>query len=215
MTIPIGFEDSFVGVVDILSQKAYVWDDTGQPENYEVQDIPDDLKEKAAQYRTELIETAVEQDDDAMEKYLEGEEPDEATIKKCIRKGTINLDFFPTYCGSAFKNKGIQLVLNAVIDYLPSPTEVKPQPEVDLEGNETGEFAIVDKDKPLRALAFKIMDDQYGALTFTRVYSGVLEKGVNLLNTFTGKEERVGRIVEMHATLERISILLRLATSLH
>ena len=199
MTIPIGFEDSFVGVVDILSQKAYVWDDTGQPENYEVQDIPDDLKEKAAQYRTELIETAVEQDDDAMEKYLEGEEPDEATIKKCIRKGTINLDFFPTYCGSAFKNKGIQLVLNAVIDYLPSPTEVKPQPEVDLEGNETGEFAIVDKDKPLRALAFKIMDDQYGALTFTRVYSGVLEKGVNLLNTFTGKEERVGRIVEMHA----------------
>ena len=199
MTIPIGFEDSFNGVVDILSQKAYVWDDSGQPENYEVQDIPDDLKEKAEQYRTELIETAVEQDDEAMEKYLEGEEPDEDTIKKCIRKGTINLDFFPTYCGSAFKNKGIQLILNAVIDYLPSPTEVKPQPEVDLEGNETGEFAIVDKDKPLRALAFKIMDDQYGALTFTRVYSGVLEKGVNLLNTFTGKEERVGRIVEMHA----------------
>ena len=199
MTIPIGFEDSFNGVVDILSQKAYVWDDSGQPENYEVQDIPDDLKEKAEQYRTELIETAVEQDDEAMEKYLEGEEPDEDTIKKCIRKGTINLDFFPTYCGSAFKNKGIQLILNAVIDYLPSPTEVKPQPEVDLEGNETGEFAIVDKDKPLRALAFKIMDDQYGALTFTRVYSGVLQKGVNLLNTFTGKEERVGRIVEMHA----------------
>ena len=187
MTIPIGFEDSFNGVVDILSQKAYVWDDSGQPENYEVQDIPDDLKEKAEQYRTELIETAVEQDDEAMEKYLEGEEPDEDTIKKCIRKGTINLDFFPTYCGSAFKNKGIQLILNAVIDYLPSPTEVKPQPEVDLEGNETGEFAIVDKDKPLRALAFKIMDDQYGALTFTRVYSGVLQKGVNLLNTFTGK----------------------------
>ena len=199
MTIPIGYEDSFCGVVDILSQKAYVWDESGQPENFEVQDIPDDLKEKAEQYRTDLIETAVEQDDDAMEKYLEGEEPDIDTIKKCIRKGTINLDFFPTYCGSAFKNKGIQLILNAVIDYLPSPTEVKPQPEVDMEGNETGEFAIVDKDKPLRALAFKIMDDQYGALTFTRVYSGVLAKGVNLLNTFTGKEERVGRIVEMHA----------------
>ena len=199
MTIPIGFEDSFVGVVDILSQKAYVWDDSGQPENFEVQDVPDDLKEKAEQYRTELIETAVEQDDEAMEKYLEGEEPDTDTIKKCIRKGTINLDFFPTYCGSAFKNKGIQLILSAVIDYLPSPTEVKPQPEVDMEGNETGEFAIVDRDKPLRALAFKIMDDQYGALTFTRVYSGVLAKGVNILNTFTGKEERVGRIVEMHA----------------
>ncbi|MBT7982670.1 MAG: GTP-binding protein, partial [Akkermansiaceae bacterium] len=199
MTIPIGFEDSFVGVVDILSQKAYVWDDSGQPENFEVQDVPDDLKEKAEQYRTELIETAIEQDDEAMEKYLDGEEPDIDTIKKCIRKGTINLDFFPTYCGSAFKNKGIQLILSAVIDYLPSPTEVKPQPEVDMEGNETGEFAIVDRDKPLRALAFKIMDDQYGALTFTRVYSGVLAKGVNILNTFTGKEERVGRIVEMHA----------------
>ena len=199
MTIPIGFEDSFVGVVDILSQKAYVWDDSGQPENFEVQDVPDDLKEKAEQYRTELIETAIEQDDEAMEKYLDGEEPDIDTIKKCIRKGTINLDFFPTYCGSAFKNKGIQLILSAVIDYLPRPTEVKPQPEVDMEGNETGEFAIVDRDKPLRALAFKIMDDQYGALTFTRVYSGVLAKGVNILNTFTGKEERVGRIVEMHA----------------
>ena len=199
MTIPIGFEDSFVGVVDILSQKAYVWDETGQPENFEIQDIPDDLKEKAQQYRTDLIETVIEQDDDAMEKYLDGEEPDIDTIKKCIRKGTINLDFFPTYCGSAFKNKGIQLILSAVIDYLPSPTEVKPQPEVDMEGNETGEFAIVDRDKPLRALAFKIMDDQYGALTFTRVYSGVLAKGVNILNTFTGKEERVGRIVEMHA----------------
>ena len=199
MTIPIGFEDSFVGVVDILSQKAYVWDDSGQPENFEVTDIPEDLKEKAAQYRTELIETAVEQDDEAMEQYLDGEEPDIETIKKCIRKGAINLDFFPTYCGSAFKNKGIQLILNAVIDYLPSPTEVKPQPEVDLEGNETGEFAIVDKSKPLRALAFKIMDDQYGALTFTRIYSGVLQKGTGILNTFTGKEERVGRIVEMHA----------------
>ena len=199
MTLPIGFEDSFVGVVDILSQKAYVWDDSGQPENFEITDIPEDLKEKAAHYRTELIETAVEQDDEAMEKYLDGEEPDIETIKKCIRKGAIALDFFPTYCGSAFKNKGIQLILNAVIDYLPSPTEVKPQPEVDLEGNETGNFAIVDKDKPLRALAFKIMDDQYGALTFTRIYSGTLQKGTAILNTFTGKEERVGRIVEMHA----------------
>ena len=199
MTLPIGFEDSFVGVVDVLEQKAYVWDDSGNPEAFEVQEIPDDLKEKAAEYRTELIETAVEQDDDAMEQYLEGEEPDIATIKKCIRKGTIALDFFPTYCGSAFKNKGIQPVLNAVIDYLPCPTEVKPQPEVDLEGNETGEVATVDPDGPLRALAFKIMDDQYGALTFTRIYSGKLTKGTSILNTFTGKDERVGRIVEMHA----------------
>jgi len=103
-----------------------------------------------------------------MEKYLDGEEPSLETLKACIRKGTTNLAFFPTYCGSAFKNKGIQLVLNAVVDYLPSPTEVKPQPEVDLEGVETGEHAIVDIDKPLRALAFKIMDDRYGALTFIR-----------------------------------------------
>ncbi|MEM9481698.1 MAG: elongation factor G, partial [Verrucomicrobiota bacterium] len=151
------------------------------------------------QYRSEMIETAVEQDDDVMEAYLEGNEPDVETIKKCIRKGTIALDFFPTFCGSAFKNKGVQNVLNAVVDYLPSPTEVKPQPEVDLDGTETGEFAEVDPAKPFRALAFKIMDDKYGALTFTRVYSGKIDQGQNVLNTFTGKEERIGRIVEMHA----------------
>jgi elongation factor G len=141
----------------------------------------------------------VDQDDDVMEKYLDGEEPDVDTLKRCIRKGTIALDFFPTYCGSAFKNKGVQLVLDAVVDYLPNPMEVKPQPEVDLEGEETGEFAIVDPARPLRALAFKIMDDRFGALTFIRIYSGKLEKGMTVLNTFTGKTERIGRIVEMHA----------------
>jgi elongation factor G len=134
-----------------------------------------------------------------MEAYLEGEEPSLETIKKCIRKGTINLDFFPTFCGSSFKNKGVQNVLDAVVEYLPSPTEVKPQPEVDLEGNETGEVATVDVNKPLRALAFKIMDDKYGALTFTRIYSGKLTKGMSVLNTATGKSERIGRIIEMHA----------------
>jgi elongation factor G len=141
----------------------------------------------------------VEQDDEVMMEYLDGNEPDEATIKRCIRKGTINLAFFPTYCGSSFKNKGVQLVLNGVVDYLPSPVEVQPQAEVDLEGNETGKFAEVDPEKPFRALAFKIMDDKYGALTFMRIYSGKLTKGDTVLNTFTGKEERVGRIVEMHA----------------
>src|SRR5690606_25370844 len=115
-----------------------------------------------------LIETALEHDDEAMEAYLEGNEPSLEVVKKCIRKGTIKLDFFPTYGGSAFKNKGMQLVLNAVVDYLPNPTEVEPQPEMDLEGNPTGTFAIVDPDKPLRALAFKIMDDRFGALTFLR-----------------------------------------------
>jgi len=199
MTIPIGFEDSFVGVVDVLEMKAYIWDDTGLPENFEITEIPDDLKEKAQKYHEELIETAVEQDDDVMEAYLEGNMPDIATIKKCIRKGTIALDFFPAFCGSAFKNKGIQNVLNGVVDYLPSPLEVEPEPEFDEEGVETGKFAIADPDAPLRALAFKIMDDQFGALTFTRIYSGSLKKGDTILNTFTGKTERVGRLVEMHA----------------
>jgi len=199
MTLPIGTEDDFIGVVDLLTRKAYVWDDSGDPLNYSVQEIPADMVDDVEKYREELIEAVVDQDDDVMEKYLDGEEPDIDTLKRCIRKGTIALDFFPTFCGSAFKNKGVQLVLDAVVDYLPNPVEVKPQPEVDLEGNETGEFAIVDPEYPLRALAFKIMDDRFGALTFIRVYSGKLEKGMTVLNTFTGKTERIGRIVEMHA----------------
>ena len=199
MTLPIGEEDDFKGVVDLLNQNAWVWDDSGDPEAYEIIDIPEDLQDQAAEYREALIETALEQDDDLMEAYLEGEEPAVDDIKRCIRKGTRELAFFPTFCGSAFKNKGIQIVLNAVVDYLPNPTEVEAQPEVDLEGNETGERAIVDPAGPLRALAFKIMDDRYGALTFTRIYSGKIQKGDNVLNTFTGKTERIGRIVEMHA----------------
>jgi elongation factor G len=199
MTLPIGIEENFVGVVDLLTRKAWIWDDSGDPLNYKIEDVPADMADDVESWREKLIETAVEQDDDLMEKYLEGEEPDIDAIKRCIRKGTINLDFFPTYCGSSFKNKGVQLVLDAVVDYLPSPTEVKPQPEVDLEGHETGEFAIVDANEPLRALAFKIMDDRFGALTFIRIYSGKLEKGTTVLNTFTGKTERIGRIVEMHA----------------
>jgi elongation factor G len=199
MVLPIGIEDDFKGVVDLLSRKAYVWDDSGLPENFELQDVPADMADAVEEWREKLIETAVEQDDDLLEQYLEGNEPSIDDIKRCIRKGTIALDFFPTYCGSAFKNKGIQLVLDAVVDFLPDPTEVKPQPEVDLEGNETGELALVDASKPLRALAFKIMDDRFGALTFIRIYSGVLEKGTTVLNTFTGKTERIGRIVEMHA----------------
>ncbi|MCP4433664.1 MAG: elongation factor G [Gammaproteobacteria bacterium] len=199
MTLPIGTEDQFSGVVDLLSRKAWVWDDSGDPTQYEIQEPPADMADLIEEYREKLIETALEQDDDLLESYLEGEEPALEDIMRCVRKGTIALDFFPTYCGSAFKNKGIQLVLNAVVDYLPSPTEVTPQPEVDLEGNETGEVAIVDVNKPLRALAFKIMDDRFGALTFTRIYSGKLSKGDTVLNTFTGKTERIGRIVEMHA----------------
>ena len=199
MTLPIGEEDNFTGIVDVLEEKAWIWDDSGDPEAYKIVDVPEDLKDKTSEYRDALIETVVEQDDDIMEAYLEGNEPSIEDIKRCVRKGTKELAFFPTFCGSAFKNKGIQNVLNAVVDYLPNPTEVKPQPEIDLEGNETGNSAIVDSSGPLRALAFKIMDDRYGALTFTRIYSGQLSKGDNVLNTFTGKTERIGRIVEMHA----------------
>ncbi|MCW8995690.1 MAG: GTP-binding protein, partial [Psychromonas sp.] len=161
MVLPIGIEDDFVGVVDLLTRKAYVWDDTGLPENYEVQDVPADMVDKVEEYREQLIETAVEQDDDLMEAYMEGEEPTIEQIKACIRKGTRTMDFFPTYCGSAFKNKGVQNVLDAVIDYLPAPDEVDPQPLTDEEGNETGEHAIVSADEPLKALAFKIMDDRF------------------------------------------------------
>jgi elongation factor G len=199
MVLPIGTENDFVGVVDLLTRKAWVWDDSGKPENYEIQDVPEDMREQVEEYREALVELAVEQDEAILEKYLEGEEISIDEIKACIRKGTRELAFFPTYCGSSFKNKGVQLVLDAVVDYLPSPTEVPPQPEIDLEGNPTGNLAYVDPEKPLRALAFKIMDDRFGALTFTRIYSGQLKKGDTILDTATGKTERISRIVEMHA----------------
>ncbi len=199
MTLPIGRENDFTGVVDLLTRKAWVWDNSGDPTSYKIQDVPAELAEEVDTWRERLIETAVEQDDAVMERYLEGDEPDIESLKRCIHKGTVALDFFPTYCGSAFKNKGVQLILDAIVDYLPNPTEVKPQPEVDLEGNETGEFAKVDPEAPLRALAFKIMDDRYGALTFTRISSGTISKGDNVLNTATGKTERIGRLVELHA----------------
>lgn len=199
MTLPIGVEDSFVGVVDILTRKAYVWDETGQPENYTITDVPANMLDDVETYRSQLIETALEMDDDLLMAYLDGEEPSIEDIKRCIRKGTLELAFFPTYCGSAFKNKGMQLLLDAVVDYLPAPHEVNPQPLTNEEGEPNGEFAIVSADEPFRALAFKIMDDRYGALTFIRIYSGKLNKGDTILNSFTGKSERVGRMVEMQA----------------
>jgi elongation factor G len=199
MVLPIGTESEFVGVVDLLTMKAHIWDESGQPENFKIEEIPADMVDKAKEFRAQLIETAVEQDDEIMEKYLEGVEPTIEQIKKCIRKGTIDLAFFPTYCGSSFKNKGLQLVLDAVVDYLPSPTDVKPLPEVDAEGTPTGKFAVIDPNAPFRGLAFKIMDDKFGALTFTRIYSGTIKKGDTILNSFTGKTERISRMVEMHA----------------
>ncbi|MBT3425166.1 MAG: elongation factor G [Gammaproteobacteria bacterium] len=206
LTLPIGTEENFIGVVDVLKREALVWDESGDPMNYDVKEIPEELVDLAEEYREKLIESVIDQDEDLMMAYLDdGEEPSVADLKRCIRSGTIALDFFPTFCGSAFKNKGVQLVLDAIVDYLPNPTEVEPQPEVDLDGTPTGDFAIVDPTKPLRALAFKIMDDRFGALTFTRIYTGSIRKGDTVLNTFTGKTERIGRIVEMHAD-ERIEL---------
>ncbi|ATF10131.1 elongation factor G [Candidatus Enterovibrio altilux] len=200
MTLPIGREDDFVGIVDVLDRTAYVWDDTGFPENYTVTDVPADMIDDVEMYREEMIETAVEQEDDLMMAYMDGEEPSVEDIKRCIRAGTRTCSFFPTYCGSAFKNKGMQLVLDAVVNYLPAPTEVDPQPLINSEtGEQNGKFAIVSADAPLKALAFKIMDDRFGALTFIRIYSGKLNKGDIILNSTTGKTERIGRMVEMQA----------------
>lgn len=199
MALPIGVESSLKGAVDLLTRKAWIWDESGDPLNYTIQDVPADMVDLVEIYREKLVETALEQDDALMEAYLDGDQPSIEDIKRCIRKGTIALDFFPTYGGSSFKNKCVQMILNAVVDYLPNPTEVIPQPEVDEKGVETGKHAIVSVDYPFRALAFKVMDDKYGALTFMRIYSGKLTKGTTVLNSFTGKTERIGRIVEMHA----------------
>lgn len=199
MALPIGEESEFKGIVDLLTMKSHIWTNDADPESVVIGDIPADLLEKAKTYREALVETAVEQDDDIMEKYLNGEEVTIEELKRCIRKGTIARDFFPAYCGSSFKNKCVQNVLDAVVDFLPNPTEVTPQPIVDEEGKETGVSAIVDEKETFKALAFKLMEDKFGVLTFTRVYSGRITKGTPIINTTTGEKERVSRIVEMHA----------------
>ncbi len=200
MVLPIGEEDEFVGVVDLLTRKSWIWDDSGLPENFEITDVPADMVDKVEEYREMLLETALEQDDDLFEAYLEeGTEPSMEDIKRCIRKGTRTMDFFPTYCGAAFKNKGVQNILDAVVDYLPSPVEVDPQPLTNEEGEPNGEYAIVSADETFKALAFKITDDRFGTLTFVRIYSGMLKKGDTILNAATGKTERVGRMCEMQA----------------
>jgi len=199
MVLPIGIEDDFVGVVDLLTRKSYVWDNSGLPENFVVGDVPADMVDQVEEYREMLIETAVEQDDDIMEAYMEGQEPSMADLKRCIREGTRTMAFFPTYCGSAFKNKGVQNILDAVVDYLPCPTDVEPQPLTDEEGEPTGAVATVSTEESFKALAFKISDDRFGALTFVRIYSGTLKKGDTILNAATGKTERVGRMCEMQA----------------
>jgi len=199
LQLPIGAEADFVGVIDLIKMKAIRWKDENLGAEFVEEDIPADLADQAAEYREKLIELAVEQDDDALEAYLEGNEPDEATLKNCIRKGTISLTAVPVLLGSAFKNKGVQPLLDAVVDYLPSPLDIGAVKGIEVDGDEALTREPTD-DAPFSALAFKIMNDPFvGSLTFARVYSGVLESGTATLNTVKDNRERVGRMLLMHA----------------
>jgi elongation factor G len=196
---PIGSESNLTGLVDLVRMKAVVWDNDGLGANFRDEEIPADLKAKAEEARHYLIENAVELDDDAMEAYLGGEEPSEETIKKCIRKAVLTGAFYPILCGSAFKNKGVQPLLDAVVDYLPSPVDIPPTQGIDFKTEEPVERKASD-DEPLSVLAFKIMDDPFvGSLTFCRIYSGKLETGMSLMNSTRDKRERVGRMLLMHS----------------
>ncbi|MEQ8748073.1 elongation factor G [Pyruvatibacter sp.] len=197
--LPIGNESDFVGVVDLVKMQAIIWKDESLGAEFEYTDIPADLKDQADEYRAKLIETAVEADDDAMEAYLEGNEPDEAGLKALIRKGAIAQIFVPVLCGTAFKNKGVQPLLDAVVDYMPSPLDVPAIKGIDPK-TEADILRKSDDDEPFAALAFKIMNDPFvGSLTFARIYSGKLETGSSVLNTVKDKRERVGRMLLMHS----------------
>ncbi|MBX6425258.1 MAG: elongation factor G [Variibacter sp.] len=197
--LPIGAESQFRGVVDLVRMVGVVWEDEGLGAKYHDIEIPAEMKDQAAEYRLALVEAAVELDDEAMTAYLEGKEPDEATLKKLIRKGVLSGAFYPVLAGSAFKNKGVQPLLDAVVDYLPSPVDIPPIKGIDPKT----EAEVVRKssdDEPLAMLAFKIMDDPFvGTITFCRIYSGRLESGMGLLNSTRDKRERVGRMLLMHA----------------
>ncbi|MGC1271933.1 MAG: elongation factor G, partial [Croceibacterium sp.] len=196
--IPIGLEADLKGLVDLVNNRAIVWKDEALGAEFFYEEIPADLVDEAAIYRAELIELAVEQDDEAMEAYLEGNEPDVATLKALIRKGTLNQSFVPVCCGSAFKNKGVQPLLDAVVDYLPSPLDIPDVQGVKMDSDEPDSRPPTD-DAPFSALAFKVMNDPFvGSLTFTRIYSGTLTKGT-YLNSVKDKKEKVGRMLEMHA----------------
>ncbi|MXN64055.1 elongation factor G [Stappia sp. GBMRC 2046] len=199
LQLPIGAESEFVGVVDLIAMKAYIWRDESLGAQWDVVDIPADLAGKAQEYRDIMIETAVEADEAALEAYLEGNEPDEAQLKALIRKGTISNTFVPIFCGSAFKNKGVQPLLDGVVDYLPSPIDIDAIRGIDGKTEEETTRKASDEE-PLALLAFKIANDPFvGSLTFCRIYSGVLNKGVSLLNTVKEKRERVGRMMQMHS----------------
>ena len=198
MTLPIGAEAEFVGIVDILRQKAIIWKSESLGAEFVDAEIPEDMKAQAADLHAKLVETVVEEDDQAMEDYLEGKDIPLETLQKCLRKGTIAMHFVPVLCGSAFKNKGVQPMLDAVVDYLPSPIDIPPVEGVDLDGNP--EVRKSSDDEPLSALAFKIMNDPFvGSLTFARIYSGVMTSGSYVLNSVKDKKERIGRMLLMHA----------------
>ncbi|MBY6013383.1 elongation factor G [Qipengyuania gaetbuli] len=198
ITLPIGAESNLQGVVDLVANRGIVWQAEDLGAKYEFVDIPADMADKVAEYREKLIETVVEQDDDVMEAYLEGNEPDVATLKKLIRKGTMARDFVPVTCGSAFKNKGVQPLLDAVVDYMPSPLDV-PAIKGVLPDSDVEETRPSSDDEPFAALAFKIMNDPFvGSLTFTRIYSGKLAKG-SVLNSVKDKKEKIGRMLLMHS----------------
>jgi len=199
LQLPIGSEADFKGVIDLVQMKAIIWNDESLGAKFDVTDIPDDLKEKALEWRGKLLEVVVEQDDDVMMAYLEGEEPSIEDLKKCIRKGTLGGEFVPVLTGTAFKNKGVQPLLDAVIDYMPAPTDVDAIGGTLLDG-ETRTSRPSSDDEPFAALAFKIMTDPFvGSLTFARMYSGVLNKGDSVLNSVKNKKERIGRMLEMNA----------------
>ena len=199
LQLPIGYESDFEGVVDLVRMKEIVWGGEELGAKFEYKDIRDELKDKAAEYREKLVEQAVEQDDEAMEAYLEGNEPDEATLRKLIRKGTLSQAFVPVCMGTAFKNKGVQPLLDNIVWYMPAPIDVPNIKGINPKDDSPMERRSAD-DEPMSCLAFKIMNDPFvGTLTFVRVYSGVLEKSTSVLNTVKGKKERVGRLLEMHA----------------
>jgi elongation factor G len=199
MQLPIGAETEFKGVVDLVEMNALIWRDETLGAAWDVVEIPEDLKARAEEFREKMIEAAVEMDDDAMNNYLEGNLPDNDTIRALIRKGTIAVKFFPMFCGSAFKNKGVQPLLDAVVEYLPSPVDVPAIKGIDAKTEKEIE-RHADDNEPLSMLAFKIMNDPFvGSLTFARIYSGKLTKGTSLDNTVKGKKERIGRMLQMHA----------------
>jgi elongation factor G len=196
--LPIGAENQFKGIIDLVRMKAVVWDDETLGAKYQDVEIPAELLDQSKDYREKMIEAAVELDDDAMTAYLEGNEPDEATLKRLIRKAVITAAFYPVLCGSAFKNKGVQPLLDAVVDYLPSPLDVPPIKGVDDKGNEVVRKS--DDKEPLALLAFKIMDDPFvGTITFCRIYSGTLQSGTGVINSTKERKERIGRMLLMHA----------------